>query len=59
MNDIEELKRMLKVIHEENKRILSLLCSDNIKTIEEYFEISDEVDKMYDELFYREGKKYK
>lgn len=56
---MEELKRMLKVIHEENKRILSLLCSDNIKTIEEYFEISDEVDKMYDELFYREGRKYK
>ena len=53
---MEELKRMLKVIHEENKRILSLLCSDNIKTIEEYFEISDEVDKMYDELFYgKEG----
>lgn len=59
MNNMEELKRMLKVIHEENKRILSLLCSDNIKTIEEYFEISDEVDKMYDELFYREGRKYK
>ena len=59
MNDMKELKRMLKVIHEENKRILSLLCSDNIKTIEEYFEISDEVDKMYDELFYREGRKYK
>ena len=53
---MEELKRMLKVIHEENKRILSLLCSDNIKTIEEYFQISDEVDKMYDELFYgKEG----
>ena len=52
MNDMKELKRMLKVIHEENKRILSLLCSDNIKTIEEYFQISDEVDKMYDELFY-------
>lgn len=49
---MEELKRMLKAIHEENKRILSLLCSDDAKTIEEYFEVSDEVDKMYDELFY-------
>ena len=49
---MEELKRMLKAIHEENKTILSLLCSDDIKTTEDYIDVSNEVDKIYDELFY-------
>lgn len=49
---MEELKRMLKAIHEENKTILSLLCSDDIKTTEDYMDVSNEVDKIYDELFY-------
>ena len=47
---MEELKRMLEAIHKENKDIISLLCSED----EEHSikEISDEVDNMYDELFY-------
>ena len=47
---MEELKRMLEAIHKENKDIITLLCSDD----EEYSvtEVSDEVDNMYDELFY-------
>ena len=49
---MEELKRMLKAIHEENKTILSLLRSDDIKTTEDYIDVSNEVDKIYDELFY-------
>ena len=49
---MEELKRMLKAIHEENKTILSLLCSDDIKTTEDYIDVSNEVDKISNELFY-------
>ena len=39
---MEELKRMLKAIHEENKTILSLLCSDDIKTTEDYIDGNDD-----------------
>lgn len=57
---MEELKRMLKAIHEENKDILLLLCyGDGIEeqTEENFKEISSEIDKKYDELFYgKEGK---
>lgn len=49
---MEELKRMLKAIHEENKSILTLLCSDEVKTDEEVREVSKEIDYIYDELFY-------
>lgn len=49
---MEELKRMLKAIHEENKSILALLCSDEVDTNDEFREVSKEIDMMYDELFY-------
>ena len=49
---MEELKRMLKAIHEENKSILTLLCSDEIDTDDGIREVSKEIDDMYDELFY-------
>lgn len=49
---MEELKRMLNVIHEENKSILTLLCSDAVNTDNEIREVSKEIDDMYDELFY-------
>ena len=41
---MEELKRMLKAIHEENKTILSLLCSDDIDSNKEFEEVSNEID---------------
>ena len=53
---MEELKRMLKAIHEENKDILTILLYDDVneeKTNENYDEISNQVREMYDELFYR------
>ena len=53
---MEELKRMLKAIHEENKDILTILLYDDVneeKTDENYDEISNQVREMYDELFYR------
>lgn len=50
---MEELKQMLKIIHEENKMILSFLCSDGTN----FEEVCNEMDKMYDELFY--GKEFK
>ena len=52
---MEELKRMLKAIHEENKDILTILLYDDVneeKTDENYDEISNQVREMYDELFY-------
>lgn len=49
---MEELKRMLNAIHEENKSILTLLCSDEVNTDNEIREVSKEIDDMYDELFY-------
>lgn len=49
---MEELKRMLKAIHEENKTILSLLCSDDTDSKKEFEEVSSEIDVYYDELFY-------
>ena len=51
---MEELKRMLEVIHKENKDILKLLCIDdeNDMTKEGCGEISDVVNKKYDVLFY-------
>lgn len=51
---MEELKRMLEVIHKENKDILKLLCIDdtNDMTKESFEEISDMVNKKYDVLFY-------
>ena len=49
---MEELKRMLKAIHEENKSMLTLLCSDEIDTDDGIREVSKEIDDMYDELFY-------
>ena len=56
---MEELKRMLKVIHEANKDILTILLYDDVneeKTDENYDEISNQVREMYDELFYgKEG----
>ena len=56
---MEELKRMLKAIHEENKDILTILLYDDVneeKTDENYDEISNQVREMYDELFYgKEG----
>lgn len=50
---MEEIKRMLQAIHKENKDILTLLCTED----EEYKikEISDEIDEMYDKLFYGKG----
>ena len=53
---MEELKRMLKAIHEENKDILTILLYNDVneeKTNENYDEISNQVREMYDELFYR------
>ena len=47
---MEELKRMLEAIHKENKDIITLLCSDDEEC--SVAKISDEVDSMYDELFY-------
>lgn len=47
---MEELKRMLEAIHKENKDIITLLCSDDEGC--SVTEVSDEVDSMYDELFY-------
>ena len=52
---MEELKRMLKAIHEENKDILTILLYNDVneeKTNENYDEISNQVREMYDELFY-------
>lgn len=51
---MEEIKRMLEVIHKENKDILKLLCIDNENdmTKEGFGKISDVVNKKYDELFY-------
>ena len=49
---MKELKRMLKAIHEENKSILILLCSDEVDTDEGIRDVSKEIDDMYDELFY-------
>ena len=49
---MEELKRMLKAIHEENKSILTLLCSDEVDTDEGIRDVSKEINDMYDELFY-------
>ena len=49
---MEELKRMLEAIHIENKKILLLLCSEEYKTMDEVREVSNEVDNLYDELFY-------
>ena len=47
---MEELKRMLKAIHEENKTILSLLCSDDIKTTEDYIGKIDISDNQMEEI---------
>lgn len=52
---MEELKHMLKVIHEENNDILTILLYNDVneeKTNENYDEISNQVREMYDELFY-------
>lgn len=52
---MEELKQMLKAIHEENKDILTLLCfndGEEEQTDENFKEISKEVDNRYDVLFY-------
>lgn len=49
---MEELKRMLIAIHEENKAILSLLCADNYETDEEFGEVYKEISKMCNKLFY-------
>ena len=52
---MEELKRMLETIHEENKDILTILLYNDVneeKTNENYDEISNQVREMYDELFY-------
>ena len=48
---MEELKRMLKAIHEENKDILTILLYDDVNE-EKTDEISNQVREMYDELFY-------
>lgn len=37
---MEELKRMLNAIYEENKSILTLLCSDEANTDNEIREVS-------------------
>ena len=53
--NLEELKQMLKAIHEENKDILTLLCfNDGVEdqTDENFKEIADEIDERYDALFY-------
>lgn len=52
---MEELKRMLEVIHKENKDILTLLLYDDNqeeKTDENFNEIQNQVEEMYDALFY-------
>lgn len=51
---MEELKHMLKVIHEENKAILTLLCieDDDDMSRERIKEICETIDKKYDKLFY-------
>ena len=49
---MEELKRMLKAIHEENKTILSLLCFDDTDSKKEFEEVSSKIEVYYDELFY-------
>lgn len=52
---MEELKQMLKAIHEENKDILTSLCfndGEEEQTDENFKEISKEVDNRYDVLFY-------
>lgn len=49
---MEELKRMLIAIHEENKAILSLLCADNYETDEEFGEVYKEITEICNELFY-------
>ena len=49
---MEELKRMLEAIHIENKKILLLLCSEEYKTMDEVREVSNEIDSLYDKLFY-------
>ena len=51
---MDELKRMLKIIHEENKTILGVLLSmdkDKGMTLEE---LLDGIDEMYDKGFYGE-----
>lgn len=52
---MEEIKHMLEVIHKENKDILTLLCfydNEEEHTDENFKEISNEIDKRYDEMFY-------
>lgn len=49
---MEELKRMLEALHIENKKILLLLCSEECKTMDEVREVANEVDSLYDKLFY-------
>lgn len=50
---MEELKRMLEAIHKENKDIMFLLCIDGEEQTDEvYDELADEINKIYDGLFY-------
>ena len=49
---MEELKQMLEALHIENKKILLLLCSEECKTMDEVREVANEVDSLYDKLFY-------
>lgn len=49
---MEEFKRMLEALHIENKKILLLLCSEECKTMDEVREVSNEIDSLYDKLFY-------
>ena len=57
---MEELKQMLKAIHEENKDIIFLLCIDREEQTDKNLEnVSERINKRYDALFYGKGKEEK
>jgi hypothetical protein len=49
---MEELKQMLKAIHEENKDIIFLLCSNGETDTKDLLKIANEIDQRYDCIFY-------
>lgn len=49
---MEDLKRMLEVIHKENKDILTLLFSMDKDETKDLDEIMTEINSMYDKDFY-------
>lgn len=49
---MEELKRMLKAIHKENKDIMFVLCTEDTDDFDTMMNAFIEIEEKYDELFY-------